>query len=141
MSDADLRRIETALGTTLPAVYREQMRNYPFRVCAGNADTDLWDNAESLITRNLELRTEWVRGFKPWPPHLFFIGDALSACAYLIDLRDPQAAVWWADHCDLTARSTGIVAPSFVEWAEQYFADLKHDLEVDGIDVNAEPSE
>ena len=139
MSPEDLDRIERDLGINLPDSYRSVMSGFPIPAFAGNSDTDLWDDADALIERNLELRTEHVKGHGPWPSHCYFFGDPLTACGYALDLRKPDAPVLWVDHCDLDARASGEVAPSFAAWAEQYVAKVRGDLEKDGIDPDGAP--
>lgn len=119
MTTDDLQRIEEALGVALPPTYREAMLRFPEGDLAGNADTEVWDDAEALIERNRELRA----GERAWPAHLFFIGDPLTACAYAIDLNDPAAPVWWVDHGDLDAPSSGVIAPAFEPWADALLAE------------------
>jgi len=131
MTKAELDRIESELRIVLPRSYRALMSAFPIPAQAGNCDTDLWDDAGALIERNQELRG---RKHGPWPADFFFIGDPVSSSGNAVDLRDPAAAVWWVDHCDLSARSSGAIAPSFDVWASRYVADARADLKLDGID-------
>jgi hypothetical protein len=133
MIDADLRRIESVLGITLPGPYKRLAVPFPVPYLRGNADTDLWDDADQLIARNKELRTGFVRRHQPWPTHWFFIGDPLTACGNAIDLRDPLAPVLWVDHCDLRSIE-GVSGQPFEEWLRTWTATIRADLEKDGID-------
>ena len=118
MKTADLDKIERDLDITLPSTYREFMTSVDHQEWTGNQDTDLWDDADALIARNLELRMGLnVGGRSPWCKNLFFIGDPLTACGNAIKLDDPRVPVLWIDHCDLEAPSSGEIAPSFVDWA------------------------
>jgi hypothetical protein len=45
--------------------------------------------------------------------------------------------VWWVDHHDLAARSSGAVAQSFEVWAREYVAVAREDLKRDGVDPDA----
>ncbi|MBS1120261.1 MAG: hypothetical protein H6Q90_2489 [Deltaproteobacteria bacterium] len=131
MTKADLDRIESELRIVLPRSYRELMSSFPVPAHAGNCDTDLWDDATALIEYNQDLRRR-KRG--PWTADFFFIGDPVSSSGNALDLRDSEAAVWWVDHCDLSANSSGAIAPSFEVWASKYVADVREDLKRDGID-------
>lgn len=131
MTKADLDRIESELHIVLPRSYRQLMSAYPIPAEAGNCDTDLWDDATVLIKHNHELRN---RKREPWPADFFFIGDPLTSCGNALDLRDSAAPVWWVDHCDLSAKSSGAIAPSFEVWASKYVAVVREDLKRDGID-------
>ena len=139
MTDEDLRRIETALGISLPEAYTRCVRQFPVPYLRGNYDSELWDDADELIDRNLELRTKFIREHVPWPHHWYFIGDPLTACGYAIDLRDPTASVVWVDHCDLRTVE-GVRGKPFDEWINEWSIAVRADLEADGIDPEAEPS-
>ena len=141
MTEADLRRIQTELGIELPESYRETMLTFAIPACAGNDDTELWDDPDALIARNQEYRQGAPGGVKPWPVHLFFVGDGGSGCAHAIDLRSPDAAVWWVDHGHLDLESSGEIEPSFSDWADAYLRDLRDDLEGDGIEPDHTPDD
>ncbi len=136
----DLTRVETALGIQLPAVYRTLMVPFPIPAYAGNTDTELWDDADSSIELNRELRTG-DRQTGLWPEHMFAIGRDGSGCASAIDLRDPMGPVWWADRCHLDAIGTAQESPSLAAWAEQHLAELRVDLEEKGVSEDAAPKE
>ena len=121
MSNEEITRIEKALAVELPQEYRAFMTQLDSEELQGNADSDLWDDPDAIIERNLELRKGIGMGGKtPWPDHLIFIGDPLSACANAIDISEPGAPVHWIDHCAVDARSSGKIAESFVDWAQGY---------------------
>jgi hypothetical protein len=82
------------------------MVDFPIRAGRGNDDTELWDNASRLIEENRRLRGG-LSGVPPWPPRFFCLGGTRSASVYAIDLTDPDAAVWWADHLHLDAPGSG----------------------------------
>jgi hypothetical protein len=136
MSPDDLRQIEDALDVTLPDAYRRLMSPSPVRYLAGNADTDLWDNAEALIARNKALRGD--RQY-PWPTHWFFIGDPVgSDDANAIDLRDPSAPVFWVDQCDLRTVEN-VRGTRFDEWLFRWQTATRSDLAADSIDPDGDP--
>jgi hypothetical protein len=128
-----LERIDKELGVALPDSYVKSMEDFPIPALAGNADTDLWDDADAIIERNRELR-EGIGAPSPWPDYLFFIGDPLSMAANAIDLRNDEAPVWWLDHCDVDAAASGEVSPSFAQWVGEWTDTLREDLARDGID-------
>lgn len=138
MTGDDFRRIEDQLGITLPERYTRLLRPFPIPYLRGNHDTDLWDDVDSLIDRNRELRTEFVTGHQPWPKHWFFIGDPMTACANAIDLRDPVAPVHWIDHCDLGTVKDASGTP-LEDWLHRWCKDIRADLNKDGVDPEAQP--
>ena len=138
MTDDDLRRIEATLGISLPESYKRHVGQFPVPYLRGNYDTELWDDADELIDRNLELRTKFIREHFPWPPHWYFIGDPLTACGYAIDLRDPAAPVVWVDHCDLRTIE-GARGQPFDEWISEWSLAAWAELKADGIDPEQEP--
>lgn len=118
MNEADLKKIERELDIRLPAVYRDYMASVSGEEFVGNSDCDIWDDAEAIIARNKELREGAnMGGTTPWPASYYFIGDPLTACGNALDLSDPGTPVYWFDHCDINARSSGVVARDFTEWA------------------------
>jgi len=141
VTEADLRRIQAELEIELPESYRKTMLAFPIPACAGNDDTELWDDPELLIARNREYRQGAPGGVKPWPAHLFFVGDGGSGCPHAIDLRSPDAAVWWIDHGHFDLDSSGEIESSFSEWADAYLRDLRDDLEGDGIEPLSTPED
>ncbi|WP_157369322.1 SMI1/KNR4 family protein [Zavarzinella formosa] len=138
MTDADLTRIEVTLGIALPVPYRTLVVPFTVPACAGNIDTELWDDADRLIELNRELRAG-IAFVRPWPEHMFAMGRDGSGCAAAIDLRHPPFAVWWTDRCHLDSIGSGQTSASLQEWAGRYLADLRADLEVNGIDPNGPP--
>jgi hypothetical protein len=136
VTDTDLDRIEAALDVALPRSYRELMVKFPIPALAGNCDTDIWDHAGALIEQNLRLRSS-KRG--PWPDHFYFFGDPMGGSGNAIDLRDPAAPVWMVEHCDLSAKGSGPVAPSFEKWASAQVVVERNDLVRDGIDPDRVP--
>ncbi len=97
MTESDLNLIEKELKLKLPSTYRNFMLDFPIPACTGNDDTELWDNAKRLISENQELRKGMFGGVKPWPNHFFCLGGAGSGCVYALDLRKPDAPVWWVE--------------------------------------------
>jgi len=111
---------------------------FPVRHYRGNADTELWDDADRVITRNRELRKRIACGGEAWPPRWFFIGDPLSASAYAIDLCDPTSPVFWVDHCDL-GTVEGQPGEPFDQWLDRWTKDSRADLQRVGDDPDTDP--
>jgi hypothetical protein len=134
----DLTRIETALGISLPDVYRRLVVPFPIPAYAGNTDSALWDDPDALIAFNRELRTGYY-SVPPWPEHMFALGRDDGGCANAIDVRDPMGPVWWADRCHLYADGTAPQSPSLTAWAEETLADLRVVLVEHGVDPDGPP--
>jgi hypothetical protein len=135
MNESDLRRIERELEIELPPSYRARMRWFPVPALAGNTETELWDDAEKLIALNRALRRG--RTAAPWPPHFFSIGrtdGGLSA----IDLRTPDAPVWWMARPE-QGPGAGRSGQGFEPWVRDYVEDWRDDLLMGAIDPDGTP--
>jgi hypothetical protein len=139
LTEGELARIEAALGIALPAAYRKLVVPFPVPAYVGNTETELWDDPDRLVELNGELRAGGA-SLRPWPAHMFAMGRDDSGCASAIDLQNPACPVWWADRCHLDGVGSSQVAQSLEEWAEQYLADLRSDLEANGIDPDGSPA-
>jgi hypothetical protein len=140
MTEHDLREIETALAIRLPAAYRTTMLAFPLPAFAGNSETELWDDAARLIEVNQQLRAGEYCCVKAWPPHLFCLGIEGDGSASALDLRDPEGAVYWIDHCH--ADDFEDAEPdNFFEWLSEYTAEYHVILFESGIDPNGTPQE
>jgi hypothetical protein len=136
MSAAELKRIEAALGITLPEPYRRLLESFPVPRLRGNAFTDLWDDAGQLIAVNRGLR-EWDHGHAPWPTRWFFIGEGLTGSGYALDVREPAAPVYRIEPG--TRRPDPAGGQPFEEWLREYVVRARADLEKDGLDPDLEP--
>jgi hypothetical protein len=137
MTEAELERIEAELAVQLPAEYRAAMLGYSIPACAGNDDTELWDNAPRLIELNRELRTGRY-SIKPWPAEFFAVGRDAGGCSQALNLRD--GSVLWADRGHLPHLGGTPSKPiPFAQWCPEYLAGLRSDLEGDGIDPDGSP--
>jgi hypothetical protein len=131
MTELDLHRIETELTIQLPAEYRTVMVAFPIRFERGNSRSLLWDDADSLIRQNQELRTLKKSA---WPPHFFFIGGDVE-CSSVLDLRQSPCRVVEVDHWDTTGYGEPYSdALSFTDWLNLYLDDYQKD----GIDLTSE---
>jgi len=139
MTEDDLRRIETTLDIRPPDSYRSAMLAFPVPALVGNRDHTIWDDADAIIEFNQELRSGTSGAVEPWPPHMFALGHVYDASACAIDLRSPDGAVWWVDHCHLTGAGSFEEHASFDGWLTNCVADLRHDCEADGIDPDGTP--
>lgn len=135
MTDDDVDFIERELGLTLPQSYRRGL--VPFRVpaLAGDTDYELWDDAARLVELNRELHAG--SRFRPaWPPYLFAVGDPHGDEMIAIDTRDPEGPVWWLDHGIVEHPASYQSHSRFADWVEEFYRDIRQDLEGDGIDPN-----
>lgn len=136
MTDEDVDFIERELTVTLPNAYWSAL--VPFRVpaLAGNTDYQLWDDARKLVELNRELRAG--SRFRPaWPPYLFAVGDPHGDEMIAVDTRDPEGPVWWLDHGVVDHQASYQSHSRFVDWAEEFYRDIRLDLEGDGLDPDA----
>jgi hypothetical protein len=138
MTDSDIQLIERELAITLPESYRRAVVPFCIPAMAGNTDSQLWDDAQQLITLNRELRTG--NRFRPaWPAHLFAVGDAHGDELIALDIRTPDGPVWWLDHGMVDSKSSYESHPRFADWVEEFYRDTRSDLEGDGYDADGAP--
>jgi hypothetical protein len=103
MDERDLDRIEQALALRLPDEYRRSVAPFPITEAVGNSDSQVWDDADSLIALNRRLRA----GVDGWPAWLFAIGQAKGdPCGYAIDTRTLDVPIWWLERMEL-GRASG----------------------------------
>jgi hypothetical protein len=140
MNSEDIERIERELSVRLPDIYRQTVSPFPIPALAGNADTELWDDPTRLIALNRELRAgdKWR---KPWPEHLFAVGEMDGESYVAIDLRQSEAPTWWADHGHLDNKGSGQTHARFEEWVSGYIRDLRSDLAGDGHNPDGTPEQ
>jgi hypothetical protein len=133
MTEEDLRYIERELSIVLPASYCKVMLDYPVPALRGNEDTDVWDNAIRLVEENKDLRQLFG-----WPNHLFALGYGAACEHYAIDLRHPDAPVWWINRWSPENIGSRTEADSFAAWSLKYFEGLRGGMEGD---PNISPAE
>ena len=138
MTDSDVQLIERELAITLPESYRRAV--VPFRIpaMAANTDSQLWDDAQQLITLNRELRAG-SRFRSAWPAHFFTVGDPHGDELIALDTRTPDGPVWWLDHGRVDSKSSYESHPRFADWVEEFYRDTRSDLEGDGYDADGAP--
>jgi hypothetical protein len=69
---------------------------------------------------------------------MFAVGGR-DGCPVAIDLRKPDAPVWWVEAESFEAVGTGQTHPSFSSWTADYVQDMRHDLLADGLDPDSSP--
>lgn len=137
MTEPDLVSVEQTLGIRLPSAYRQTMLAFPVGACAGNHNTELWDNAPELIKLNQELRAG--RPFvTPWPVDYFALGTDAGGCTQALSLS--EGTVSWADRCHLPAEGERGQVIDFGAWVSRYAASLRQDLEGEGVDPDGDPA-
>lgn len=140
MTNDDVTKIEERLGLRLPEAYRQFVTPYPIPALAGNTETELWDDAERLVSLNLELRAgSNIR--KAWPAHLFCVGELDGESYVAIDVRETNAPVWWVDHGHLDGGGSGRTHDRLADWAGEYIEGLRSDLAGDEYDADGTPDE
>lgn len=141
MIESDIQRIEEKLSITLPSSYRDLLLFFPVKFDAGTTNGPLWDNADALIKRNQELRSERKSVgaiYRPLPDKYFFIGDDGAGWQNLIDLstEPPVINVMEYENIDrISAALTDDSKPQSVSnWFHAYLLELKDD----GTDISSE---
>ncbi len=139
MTDEDIDRIERELNLRLPDSYRSALVPYRIPALYGNTDYLLWDDAEALIRLNREQRkgSRWISA---WPPYMYAVGDPHGDEMIAIDTRDPEGPVWWLDHGNLEHEASYLTEARFADWVEEFYRDMRGDLEGDGYDPDAPPA-
>lgn len=138
MTDKDIEFIERELMIALPESYQRAL--VPFRIPAlmGNTDYELWDDARRLVELNRELRSG--SRFRPaWPHYMFAVGDPHGDEMIAVDTRHPEGPVWWLDHGILEHEASYQSHSRFIDWVEEFYRDMRQDLEGDGYDPDQIP--
>lgn len=138
MTNEDIEFIERELMIALPESYKRAL--VPFRIPAltGNTDYELWDDARRLVELNRELRAG--SRFRPaWPHYMFAVGDPHGDEMIAVDTRHPDGPVWWLDHGILNHQASYQSHSRFSDWVEEFYRDMRQDLEGDGYDADQIP--
>ncbi|PQO29223.1 hypothetical protein C5Y96_15875 [Blastopirellula marina] len=143
MTEADVDKIESELGITLPMDYREIVLHFPVRFEAGTTDGFLWDDAAALIERNRELtsaRKPWGVELQPLPEQYFFIGDDKAGWQYLIDTTSEPSLVYIMEYESIERIqpiSTYLNADKEHVLLSEWFHDYLKTYRDDGVDITA----
>ncbi|OYP34332.1 SMI1/KNR4 family protein [Rhodopirellula sp. MGV] len=140
MNESDVKRIEDRFDFSLPSDYRHLLLHFPVRFSSGTTDQPLWDNADALIARNQELRTERKSlgvTYQPLPENFFLIGEDGAGWQFLIDICDERCVVHIMEfeRVDEIGPSLGDGGQPerIADWLHKYLLDLKND----GIDITS----
>jgi hypothetical protein len=116
MTDADLNRLESALGLTLPGSYRQFMRADPRWLLDKQpawakpvTEWELADDPDCVIAFNQHVRQAKPGVYfddGPWPHHYFVIGSEARQNWCFLNLAEGSETVYWFFH------ETGHVGPA-----------------------------
>lgn len=141
MNESDVKRIEDAFNVTLPSDYRHLLIHFPVRFSKGTTEQPLWDNADALISRNRELRTERKSlgvQYHSVPDRYFLIGEDGGGWQFLIDLNEHPSIVYIMEFervDQISPATTDDGKPqSISDWLHSHLLELKYD----GVDINSE---
>ena len=140
MNESDVKRIEDSFNLTLPSDYRHLLIHFPVRFSKGTTQQPLWDNADALISRNRELRTERKSlgvQYLPVPDHYFLIGEDGAGWQFLIDLHELPTIVYIMEfeRVDQISPATTDGEPQSInDWLHSNLLELKND----GVDISSE---
>ena len=141
MNESDVKRIEDAFNLTLPSDYRHLLLHFPVRFSRGTTEQPLWNDADALISRNRELRTERKSlGVKylPVPNHYFLIGEDGGGWQFLIDLHEQPSIVHIMEFervDQISPATTDNGEPQNInDWLHSHLLELKND----GVDINSD---
>jgi hypothetical protein len=138
MRNEDINYIERELAVTLPESYRRALVPFGIPLLAGNTAYELWDDAEELVKLNREMRAG-SRFIPAWPPHLYAVGYPHGDEMIALDTRDPEGPVWWLDHGMIDHKASYQSHARFADWVEEFYRDMRQDLEGDGFDPEGAP--
>ena len=97
MTEADLRRIEQALGLALPSAYRAVMQQYPVGPDSVAQDCAMPDDADRVIEQNLGYREHGFFG-AAWPEQYFAFGHNGFGDPFYLDVSLAGSPVFCAQH-------------------------------------------
>ena len=108
----DLDRIESLLGVSLPAAYRETMLAYPFSPDHQAAELWMPNDAATVLDMNRPVPERQLAG-GPWPAHLVFIGEDGGEEEFVLDVLAAAAPVLAYERESGHLRA---LAPNFAAW-------------------------
>lgn len=141
MNESEVQRIEDAFDLTLPSDYRHLLLHFPVRFSKGTTEQPLWDNADALISRNRELRSERKSlgvQYHPIPEQYFLIGEDGAGWQFLIEMREQPSIVHIMEFERIDqispAETNDGEHQNIHDWLHAYLLELKND----GVDINSE---
>lgn len=141
MTDDDVNRLEKSLGVNVPSDYRHLLLHFPIRFDQGTSSGALWDDADALIKRNKELRTQRHSlgvDYAALPEPYLFIGDDEAGWQFLIDIGSEPSMVHVMEFEDTTkispVRNDAGEAQSLNDWFHAHLLELRDS----GIDITSE---
>ena len=141
MNEPDIQRIEETLSVALPSEYRHILLHFPVKFDAGTSNGPLWDNADELIERNLELRKERRSlgvTYQPLPQNYLLIGDDGAGWQNLIDLSMDPPIVCVMEYEDVKRISPALSKDSQPQTVSKWFHAYVLELTSDGTDITSE---
>jgi len=122
MTQAEMQRLEGAIGRTLPDPVRHFFLNFPTELRDREPDPEdddfaLTDDADALI----EMNRPGLCGLQPldWMPDVFILGAGGCGETFWIDLTSPQGSVHRFDAGE-EAGASAELADSIVDFADQF---------------------
>lgn len=139
MTEADLDRIESALGFALPAFYREYMQAYAPDLRAQQPEwlrpVNEWefaDDPDRVIALNRSVRAQAEGYFfddRPWPDELLVIGSEHDQNYFAIDrLSGDEGMLFWS-HEDGSLSRIADSLPGYRDWLMRWWDDIRRDDE------------
>lgn len=120
MTDGDIRRIETALGVTLPASYGRTLRDFP---SLGSGPGGLFTDPDDVIGYTQAPLSEGHYDGANWRPSYVAIGDSGAGDLYVLDTAREPAPILWLSHEDHAITEEAPSLPAFLEecrrWLEE----------------------
>ncbi|HEY1188361.1 MAG TPA: SMI1/KNR4 family protein [Gemmata sp.] len=107
MGEADVARIESALGCLLPGEYRDFLRRHSDEVCRIKAAVPfravLWTDADAVIRENLDARKRSDamtigKDGEPWPEEFLVVGTNGGGDYWFVDRSGAKWGVWFWQH-------------------------------------------
>ena len=141
MTEADLDRIENALGFPLPAFYRRFMVRYPRWLLDKQppwlkpiTEWDFADNPDRVIEFNRFARAQepgWFFDDIPWPDEYLIIGNEYDQNYYLVNRLSGDETVYRWSHEDGQLQTVAASLPEFRDnmcvWFEEWKREIKQD--------------
>ncbi|MBL8798436.1 MAG: SMI1/KNR4 family protein [Planctomycetia bacterium] len=139
MTEADLNRIEAALGFALPTFYRVYMRAYPRDLRARQpewlkrvTEWEFADDPDRIIAFNRSVRAQedgWFFDDRPWPDELLVIGSEYDQNYFAVNRRSGDEGVLFWSHEDGSLSRIAESLSGYRDWLVQWWDDIRRDNE------------